>query len=211
MANLPTYHPIRVLRRHRRGIATCLAALSVGLVALATRPPVIPMVQVMVADRAIAAGSRIEASDLRAVSIPARLAQGALADSGAAIGQLAAVAIAAGEPISAARLLNRELADDPQSPQNVPMPLRLADTEAAGLLRPGNRIDVIATSSPEGGGPAARVVAREVLVLSLPEVGQQAMSAGPSGRLTLVSVDPQEAVALAGAAAGGQLTFVVTR
>lgn len=131
------------------------------------------------------------------------------------VGSVSAVAIAAGEQLSPVRLLSRDLAADPAKPDNQPMPLRLPDNAAAALLRPGNRIDVIAAASAESaaqgaGGQVARIVARGVLVLSLMAESDGQGDVGPgSGTLALLSVSEREAVALSQAQAEGTITFTV--
>lgn len=142
----------------------------------------------------------------------------ATADSGPVaqyVGQVSAVAIARGELLHPMRLLSRALAADPAKPDNQPMPLRLPDTAAAGLLQPGNRIDVIAAASldPAGevtSGKVARVVARGVLVLSLitQPVDPGDVGSG-AGTLALLSVSERQAVALSQAQAEGRITFTV--
>jgi pilus assembly protein CpaB len=219
MPSLPMYHPIRIVRRNRRTIAALLAAAAVLAAVQAARPPGTDTVAVVVAAGPIAAGSVINGSDLEVAHVAAALAPASAARSPAGFeGSVAAVSIEAGEPISAARLLSRVLAEDPGHPGNLPMPLRLSDSAAASLLHPGNHINVIAATPAgaelAGSGASARMVAGDVLVLSLIEedtgiAGSGGASSG--GRLALVSVAADQAEALAAAETGSHLTFTVQR
>ena len=75
----------------------------------------------------------------------------------------------------------------------VSAPVRIADAATVRLLRPGDRVDVIA--SPEDSGPA-RVLAREARVEALPESGQ---APGKEGALIVLAVPRATATELAGA------------
>ncbi|MER5550261.1 RcpC/CpaB family pilus assembly protein [Streptomyces sp. NPDC002793] len=98
----------------------------------------------------------------------------------------------------------------------VSAPVRIADAEAVGLLRPGDRVDVIAAVD---GDAEARVVARDVRVAKVPRgtgVGRTAslgadVGTGPGGgALVVLSVERDTATALAGAGASGQLAVAVS-
>ncbi|MEV6552725.1 hypothetical protein AB0M57_29065 [Streptomyces sp. NPDC051597] len=95
----------------------------------------------------------------------------------------------------------------------VSAPVRIADAETVRLLRPGDRVDVIAApdSSPVGaggsGGAGGSVAAR--LVASGARVTDVPRSRGPSspdeGALVVLSVPRATATALAGAGATSRL------
>lgn len=98
----------------------------------------------------------------------------------------------------------------------VSAPVRIADAATVGLLRPGDRVDVIAAVD---GDAEARLVARDVRVAEVPRgAGAGAASfpepdggAGPgSGALVVLSVARDTAAALAGAAASGRLAVAVS-
>lgn len=215
MSKLPTHHPIRILRRNRRPIAASLAAASVFLTAQAFRPPAPATTPVLVARHDLPAGSRLSAADLQVVGVAADLVPaGTPGSASELVGAVTAVAVAAREPLSTSRLLGRDLAADPRAPDNRPMPIRIADPDAAALLHPGNRIDLIAASG--GGADAAlaaanaRLVAPDVLVLSQVAPPDGAESS-VTGSLVLVSVTPEQAIELAAAQAAGRITFTVSR
>ncbi len=86
----------------------------------------------------------------------------------------------------------------------VTAPVRIADPAAVRLLRPGDRVDVLAAAPFTGdGAPApARVVARRAEVAEVP-VGAPEDARG--GGLLVLAVPPETAAALAGAAASAEL------
>jgi Flp pilus assembly protein CpaB len=88
----------------------------------------------------------------------------------------------------------------------VAAPVRIADGAAVRLLRPGDRVDVIAAEEPSAGGGGARVVARGARVTRVP-----AASATESGALVLLSVPRDTAVRLAGAGATSRLAVTLCR
>ncbi|MEU7568537.1 RcpC/CpaB family pilus assembly protein [Streptomyces fradiae] len=88
-----------------------------------------------------------------------------------------AVAVAGGSPGAAEKPAR-------SASEVVSAPVRIADGATVRLLRPGDRVDVIAApdtpagSSAEGGGPQARVVVSGARVAAVP----RAESAGGAGR-----------------------------
>lgn len=85
-------------------------------------------------------------------------------------------------------------------------PIRIADAAVAALLRPGDRVDVLAGAS---------IVARCAGVLAVPEriqappAGAVPDGGGPSGGLVIVSVTRPTAAALSGAAAVSPLAVTL--
>jgi Flp pilus assembly protein CpaB len=86
--------------------------------------------------------------------------------------------------------------------------VRLADLAVATLLRPGDRVDVLA-SAPDTG--AAGVVAAGALVLSAPSGAptETPLGAPEASGLLVLAVPPGTATTLAGAAATGSLTVTL--
>ncbi|MDI9836089.1 hypothetical protein QMY38_33455 [Streptomyces sp. KAU_LT] len=131
-------------------------------------------------------------------------------------------AVAAGLAVTAAALVAagpREAADGarghpaqaqgPARPHaitaRVSAPVRIADAATVRLLRPGDRVDVIAA---EGNGPGgdAEVVARGARVTEVPEPLD---TAGESGALVVLSVPRPTAARLAGASATARLAVTL--
>lgn len=91
----------------------------------------------------------------------------------------------------------------------VSAPIRIADGETVRLLRPGDRVDVIAAPAPalSGGAlPDAEVVASGVRVAEVPRAVDQAQG---DGALVVVSVPRALAAELAGAGARSRLAVTV--
>ncbi|MFI6037536.1 hypothetical protein ACIBBD_25845 [Streptomyces sp. NPDC051315] len=104
--------------------------------------------------------------------------------------------------------------------ETVEAPVRIADAATVRLLRPGDRVDVIAAEQTATGGEA-RVVARRALVTKVPEPldGPLAAIAGDStdalagavdgGALVVLSVPRPTAARLAGAGATARLAVTL--
>lgn len=112
-------------------------------------------VSVLVAAHDLAGGATVGAADVRPVSFaPDRVPAGALAAARQAVGQRLSGPVRRGEPITDARLLGRGLATGLSS-ESVAVPVRLADGGTTALLRPGDRVDLLAVRVPAipGGEP----------------------------------------------------------
>lgn len=102
-----------------------------------------------------------------------------------------------------------------RSVQLVSAPVRIADAATVRLLRPGDRVDLIAADAT---GSGARVVAKDVRVTRVPR--STADGPGPAapgegtgaqgGALVVVSVERATAAALAGAGVSGRLAVAVS-
>lgn len=110
--------------------------------------------------------------------------------------------------------------------EKVRAPVRIADAAAVRLLRPGDRVDVIAVEQAAGGtggatGGEAHVVARGALVTKVPEPLDASSSTSPSasalasgavgesGALVVLSVPRSNAARLAGASATARLAVTL--
>ncbi|MEU9351565.1 hypothetical protein AB0D65_11255 [Streptomyces griseoloalbus] len=83
--------------------------------------------------------------------------------------------------------------------------VRIADAATVRLLRPGDRVDVIAAEETASGGEA-RVVARGARVTGVPEPVD---GAGDGGALLVLSVPRATAAGLAGASATARLAVTM--
>ncbi|MFF8379741.1 hypothetical protein ACF07V_26840 [Streptomyces sp. NPDC015661] len=89
----------------------------------------------------------------------------------------------------------------------VSAPVRIADAATVRLLRPGDRVDVIAApNSPLGGETEARVVATGARVAEVPRPGE---TRSDGGALVVLSVPRSTAAALAGAGVTSQLAVTL--
>ncbi|MFD6278495.1 RcpC/CpaB family pilus assembly protein [Streptomyces sp. NPDC060209] len=140
----------------------------------------------------------------RALAAGFALASAVLAASGSG-GEKGAAAVAGGAPPGPER----------RAVRLVSAPVRIADAATVGLLRPGDRVDVIAAVD---GDAEARVVARDVRVAEVPRGAGDAEVSFPegggagagSGALVVLSVERRTAAALAGAGAVGRLAVAVS-
>ncbi|MFB6933415.1 hypothetical protein PGH47_18165 [Streptomyces sp. HUAS 31] len=89
--------------------------------------------------------------------------------------------------------------------ERVSAPVRIADGATVRLLRPGDRVDVIAAQETAAGGDA-RVVARGARVTKVPEPVDAAVE---SGALVVLSVPRATAARLAGASATARLAVTL--
>lgn len=91
----------------------------------------------------------------------------------------------------------------------VSAPVRIADAATVWLLRPGDRVDVIAaeqtaTGMGTGAGTGARVVARGAVVTRIPEAGDVG-----EGALVVLSVPRSTAARLVGAGTTARLAVAL--
>ncbi|UGY91901.1 hypothetical protein [Streptomyces gobiensis] len=99
---------------------------------------------------------------------------------------------------------SRETAAGPAA-ELVAAPVRIADPATVRLLKPGDRVDVLASAPDGSAADRARIVARCARVAKVPESGGTGGSAG-EGALVVLPVPRPTAAQLAGAAAHSRLT-----
>jgi Flp pilus assembly protein CpaB len=92
-----------------------------------------------------------------------------------------------------------------RSSELVSAPVRIADAATVRLLRPGDRVDVIAAEDPAAGGDA-HVLARGARVTKVPEFLDEAAE---SGALVVLSVPRATAPRLVGAGATARLAVTL--
>ncbi|OQR65943.1 hypothetical protein B6E66_01085 [Streptomyces maremycinicus] len=102
----------------------------------------------------------------------------------------------------------------PRAGVKVTAPVRIADADTVRLLRPGDRIDVIAVGSTTPGGvddasSDALVVARGALVTKVPKPPDTAVGPADDGALVVLSVPRSTAARLAGASATARLAVTL--
>ncbi|MEV4337496.1 hypothetical protein [Streptomyces sp. NPDC049590] len=102
-----------------------------------------------------------------------------------------------GHPVAAPQRPHRAV-------ESVTAPVRIADAATVRLLRPGDRVDVIAAQDPTVGG--ARVLARGVRVTRVPEPPD---GAAESGALVVLSVPRATAARLVGVSATTRLAVTL--
>ncbi|MFJ8593744.1 hypothetical protein [Streptomyces sp. NPDC093598] len=108
-------------------------------------------------------------------------------------------------PAHTAAMPGEQPAHPSRATGSVTAPIRISDAATVRLLRPGDRVDVIAAQETVSGG-GARVVARGARVTKVPEPVE---GAGDSGALVVLSVPRATAARLAGASATGRLAVTL--
>jgi pilus assembly protein CpaB len=210
--------PAHLLRQAAAGALACLA-LVLALrpppsAAGATAPPTVP---IAVAAADLPAGVVLSIEDLATVDLPAAAAPaGAAASAEELTGQVLAAPVRTGEPVTDVRVVGPGLWS--QVPDGlVAAPVRLADLAVAGLLRAGDRVDVLAAAPPgdplDGAPPSVTVVAQGALVLTVPTDpdGSAAAGGGAGDGLLVLAVPPETAQRLAAAGAASTLTVTLGR
>jgi Flp pilus assembly protein CpaB len=198
-----------------RRIAVVVLLLAAAVLALrpqATGSPAAPGVAttaVVVAARDLAAGTELAAADVRTVPMPVGVVPaGASRRAAGLIGRIAAGPIRRGEPLTDARVVGPGLTAGLGTGESAVVPVRLADPDAAALVRAGDRVDVLGTPvAPDGDQATAGdtvAVASGVRVLAV--LGSRDPA---DGVVLVVATTPETARSLAGAAVRHRLTVNV--
>jgi Flp pilus assembly protein CpaB len=202
-------------------LAALLAGLSVLLALTALRPSPASRatsgrtVSVLVAAHDLAAGAVLRDADVRAVPYPEGLVpDGALHAGESPAGRRLVLPVRPGEPLTDVRLVSDGLLGRLSGPGSVAAPVRIADAGELALVRPGDRVDILAAPTSDAGseqsgapaGEAAVTIASGAVVLSIP---QAAATAATDGGLVVLAVPAETARALAGAAAADRLSLVL--
>ena len=145
--------------------------LAAGAVARQAAPPTPPAEPVVVAAHDLTAGQPLAAGDLRVVRMPAGLVpDGATSDPSTLVDRAVTAGVPSGLPVVAAQL-DGDRFELAMPAGTVAVPIRLADPAVAGLLRPGDRVDLVAPTGVDGWAGAeaapATVLARGALVLEV--------------------------------------------
>lgn len=170
----------------------------------ANRPP--PTSPVLVAARDISGGTTLQRSAIRVARLPASLVPaGALRSVDAAIGRTIGAPMGRGEPITDVRLVGPPLAAALAGTGAVAAAIRLADSDTAALLRPGDAVDVLAAAQ-RGDSGSARVVATDARVMAVPPPDPNSTA---DGALVVLAMPENAARTVAAAATSGQITVTL--
>lgn len=219
-----------LLWRGRRLLLLGGLVVAAGLVTRQAAPAGEPVLEVVVAAHDLAAGDELTADDLRVVSVPAHLVPAGTPGADELPGRRVTASVPAGLPLVAGLvggvLVDGTLADEARfglaPPQGtVTVPVRLVDPAVARMLRPGDRVDLVApddgtvTGVLDGGAGAGEtgVLARAALVLEVttdpgPDAADDGGLGGWTGSgttdepLVVVAVAPEEGHRLAAAGWG---------
>ncbi|MBF6341819.1 flagella basal body P-ring formation protein FlgA [Nocardia abscessus] len=190
----------------RRLLAAALAALAALL--FLRGDPDAERTPVVVAHRDLAPGRLLEAGDLRSVPREAgTLPAGAVTDPAALVGATLTGAVRQGEILTDLRVVGPRLAAAATGARDARIvPVRLADTAVADILRAGDRVDVIGAEDASGSGTRpARTLATDAVVILVSGAGE---GRGAAERVVLVAMDAEHATAVAGASLRTALTVV---
>jgi pilus assembly protein CpaB len=200
---------VHLLRRVAAGLLAALALV------LALRPTAAPPpgpwppadTEVVVAATDLGAGAVLGAGDLTLTTLPAAaVPDGVVTEVEQVTGEVLAGPLRRGEPVTDVRVLGPGLWSQVPAGQ-VAAPVRLADLAVATLLRPGDRVDVLATAADAG---AADVVAAGALVVSAPPGRTpDPPSADREAGLLVLAVPAETAARLAAAATNSTLTVTL--
>jgi len=170
----------------RRSLAALCAGLAVwfGIDSMSAAQP--PTVVLVTAAHDLASGTTIDADDLRRTRFsPGSVPAAAIRDPEVVVGRSLVAPLSRGQAVTTGQLLGKgALAGYPES---AAIGLRIPDADAAALLDPGDRVDLIA-SDPQGDAEPERLV-RDAVVLALPRPDPESVGpAGNGGRLVLFAV-----------------------
>jgi Flp pilus assembly protein CpaB len=195
-------------------------ALISGVSAVERKPAA--TATVVTASRDLSAGALLRPGDLRIAALPRAAAPaGSYPDPTAVVGRQLAAPLRAGEPVTDVRLDAGVLATPGRG--LVSAAVRFADAEAARLLRPGQRVDVLAASVATDANTApnaAAVVAANVDVLAVMRPAETSGTTGSTGgvvgadaasdgALVILATTPTQARQLAQAQVTARLSAIV--
>jgi pilus assembly protein CpaB len=206
------------VRRYRRLIRAGVVAVVVAIAVSRLAPNPAATATVVVAARDLPAGEVLTAADLRTIGLaPDTVPVGAVTDLAAVVGSQLSGPLRRDEQLTDVRL-NDGLLRRP-APGLVSTPVRLADSQAALLLVPGQRIDVLAASTATDAGAApitaATVVASDVMVVAIPIASAPPGASEASGdvdvegTLVVLATSALQARQLAQAEVSSRLSAVV--
>lgn len=202
MRDSPVPLALRVIRWRLRRALPVAVVVAVGLVIAGRVAPPPRTEPVVVTTREVPAGGVLAARDLRVARVPTVLVPDeAESDPERLTGQEVLIALPRGVPVVPSMLENGRFGH-PAPPGTVTAPVRI-DAAVSGLLRPGDRIDLVAPQDYDAGSPV--VLARGALVLDV--VGDAATADLWTGSqitdpVTVVAVSPEEGHRLAGSGWG---------
>lgn len=197
----------RRLLIHRRGLIALCVAVLVWSVIVALRPPSPPTATVWTAVRDLPSGTVLQPEDLRATAVPPAATPRAAHDLLTLTGRVLATPVGAGEVASSTHLMRNEHLNG--YPGRSALPLRIPDADTVGLLRAGDRVDLVA-SDPQLVRGGTRI-ATDAIVLALPQSRTNVSAPSFDGGLVVFAIPTRDVVAVAAASSGLVLTVIWNR
>jgi Flp pilus assembly protein CpaB len=195
---------------HRRALAAACAALTVWIALHTLTVPPPADVVVVTAAHNLASGSTLARDDLARTRFrPGSVPAASFRSPERLVGRTLAAPLSAGSPLTARQVLGRSVLAG--YPDDAAIGLRIPDPDAASLLRPGDRVDLVA-SDPQADDKTELLV-RDAVVLALPEPDPDALGSGTDsgGRLVLFAVPKQGIEHVAALASSRFLTVIWNR
>ncbi|MEU6559009.1 RcpC/CpaB family pilus assembly protein [Nocardia nova] len=205
-------------------LARRLSALALAVLAavLALRgDPAAHRRSVVVAARELTPGRILAADDLRRTDLPAAVVPaGAVTDPARLVGATSTGAVHTGEILTDLRVVSPRLAAAATGAADARIvPMRLADNAVTAILRPGDRVDVVAADDPPADtdtdthqrrAPVARTLAGDAAVVLVSGTAATGAARAPaaSERIVLLALDPDHAATVAAASLRTALTVV---
>ncbi|MEV0331655.1 SAF domain-containing protein [Nocardia sp. NPDC050717] len=191
----------------RRVLAGALALTA--LVLFVRGDPGATRREVVVAARDLVPGRLLTADDLRVERYESRsLPSGSVAETTTLLGATLAGAMRTGEAFTDLRVVGPRLAAAAAGSADARIvPIRLADSAVAEVLRAGDRVDVVGVedAGAPGASRPARTLATDAAVVLVTAPGERRSG---TERVVLVALDAEYAAAVAGASLRTALTVV---
>ncbi|WP_017627034.1 SAF domain-containing protein [Nocardiopsis chromatogenes] len=201
------------LARHRGAVGTLCAAIALAGAVLLLRPAPEGGAEVVVAARDLSPLDPVAAADLEVRTLPAdAVPEGALRPGEEPVGGALTGPVRRGEVLTDARLAVPPAAG--YGPGTAAVPVRVADAEAAALVAPGDRVDLVAAPPAVAGappgpapgtGPPPAVLAEDRPVVAVPDPEGD----GAGGAVIVVAAEREEAAALAAASVRGGIALTI--
>lgn len=194
-----------------------LAAVGTVGVLNTLRPAPPQTVDALVAVTEVSVGEEITRADLKRAAVPPHLLpEGAVSHPDRAVGEIVRTVVPAGG-ILTVHAFDSAQRFGPSPPGTLAAPIRFPDPQVVQLLQAGDRIDVFVAPTATQNPTTAEVVAREVLVLEIPQAreseGGLLGGVGPQENLNIVvlAVTEQEAAKLTAASQTGALSIALVQ
>jgi len=203
----------RVLARHRRLVAALLLAVAAGVAvdATAAEPPA--GVPAVAAAADLPAGAVLGTGDLTVMAAPAALVPPGAVDVEHLLGRRLAGPVRQGAMVTDADVLGPGLLVG-QPANTMAMVVRPSETPPSALVRPGDRVQVLAGPAPGAvdaaglAGGRAEAVVSSATVLAVPDDAGGGLL-GEASSVLVVAVTRPEALALTAASDGRWLSVAV--
>ncbi len=195
-------------------MASLLLCAAAALAVQQLTPAAAVTVSIPAAARDLPAGHVLAAGDITTMPIaPSAVPDGTLAVAGSWPGRQLSGPLRRGEPLTDASLMGDGLLVG-APPGSQAVPVRLADAGTVRLIRQGQLVNVVLSSTTGLDGPTTdRVLAEAVPVLWTPANGGSAapglLPARDVDGLVVVAALPDQALRLAGASARGKVFLVL--